>query len=266
MDLKDLCREIEIIAKQTAEYIMKESLCFDISIVERKGLNDFVSYVDLGAEKMLVGNLGRLLPEAGFNVEESTSVKKGTRYCWIVDPLDGTTNFLHGVHPFSVSIALKEYDEIVAGVVYEAGGMESFTGWKNGGAWLNGKRIKVSKAQKLSDSLVATGFPFKDFTRLSSYLKCLEHMMRNTHGVRRMGSASVDLAYVACGRFDAFFEYGLNLWDVAAGILLLREAGGRISDFSGNEKDVSGIEIIAANNLMYSEFLEIVSNFMKNSI
>jgi myo-inositol-1(or 4)-monophosphatase len=213
---------------------------------------------------MLVEKLGRLIPDAGFNVEEGTSAKKGAMYCWIVDPLDGTTNFLHGVHPFSISIALKEFDEIVAGVVYEAGGMETFTAWKNGGSWLNGKKIRVSRAINLSNSLIATGFPYKDFTRLSYYINCLEHLFRNTQGVRRMGSASIDLAYLACGRFDGFFEYGLNPWDVAAGTLLIREAGGKVSDFSGNEKDVNGNEIVAANNLVYSEFLEIVSNFMQN--
>jgi myo-inositol-1(or 4)-monophosphatase len=263
MELKDLCREIEIVARQTGRFIMKESRRFDIARIESKGPNDFVSYVDRGAEEMLVENLGRLIPEAGFYTEEGTSAKAGTRYCWVVDPLDGTTNFLHGVHPFSISIALKEFDELIAGVVYEAGGMETFTAWGNGGAWLNGNKIRVSRTINLSNSLVATGFPYNDFTRLPSYLICLEHVMRNSHGVRRMGSAAIDLAYVACGRFDAFFEYGLNPWDVAAGILLIREAGGRVSDFSGNEKDVTGKEIIAANNLVYSEFFEIVSNFMQ---
>jgi myo-inositol-1(or 4)-monophosphatase len=170
---------------------------------------------------------------------------------------------MHGVHPFAISIALIENEEVIAGVVYEAGGRETFSAWKDGGAWLNGINIKVSKAQNLSNSLIATGFPYKDFTRLPSYLKCLEHLIRNTQGVRRMGSASIDLAYVACGRFDAFFEYGLNIWDVAAGAILIREAGGKFSDFSGNEKDVTGKEIIAANILIYSEFLEIVSNFMQ---
>jgi myo-inositol-1(or 4)-monophosphatase len=264
MELKDLCSEIEIIAQETGRFIMKESQRFDISMVKSKGLHDFVSYVDMGAEKMLVEKLGSLIPGAGFKVEEGTSAKKGTRFCWIIDPLDGTTNFLHGLHPFSISIALKDIDEIVAGVVYEAGGMESFTAWKNGGTWLNGKKILVSNTANLSNSLVATGFPYKDFTRLPSYLECLEYLIRNTSGVRRMGSASIDLAYLACGRFDAFFEYGLNPWDIAAGTLLIREAGGRVCDFSGDEKDITGIEIIAANDLIYSEFLKIVSTFMGN--
>jgi myo-inositol-1(or 4)-monophosphatase len=266
MELKELCRETELIASKTAGFIMKESQHFDIDKAETKGLNDFVSYVDLGAEEMLAENLARLIPGAGFYAEEGTVNKEGTRYLWIVDPLDGTTNFIHGVHPFSISIALREYDEIVVGLVYEAGGRESFTAWKNGGAWLNGEKIRVSGAINLSSSLIATGFPYKDFSRLPVYLKCFEHLLKNTHGVRRMGSASIDLAYVACGRFDGFFEYGLNPWDVAAGTLLILEAGGKISDFSGNEKDVTGREIIAANSLIYPEFLEIVSNFMLHMI
>jgi len=262
MDLKDICRKVEIIASETAEYIMKESERFDLDSVKTKGLHDFVSHVDLGAEKMLVEKLGKLLPEAGFLVEEATSEKKGARYCWIVDPLDGTTNFLHKLHPFAISIALSDYDEIIAGAVYEAAGKESFLAWKNGGAWLNGEKIRVSQSADISKSLIATGFPYKDFTRLENYLNCFEYLLRNSQGVRRMGSASIDLAYVACGRFEAFFEYALNQWDVAAGTILIREAGGIVSDFSGTDKKVTGSEIIASNNLVYTEFLEIVSKFM----
>jgi myo-inositol-1(or 4)-monophosphatase len=262
MDLKDICRKVELIASETAEYIMNESAGLDLNLVKNKGLHDFVSHVDLEAERTLVEKLGKLLPEAGFLVEEATSVKKGNRYCWIVDPLDGTTNYLHKLHPFAISIALSDNEEIVAGVVYEAAGKESFSAWKNGGAWLNGEKIMVSQSQDISKSLIATGFPYKDFSRLKNYLDCFEYFLRNSHGVRRMGSASVDLAYLACGRFDAFFEYALNPWDVAAGTILIREAGGIVSDFSANEKNVTGSDIIAANNLVYNEFLEIVSKFM----
>jgi myo-inositol-1(or 4)-monophosphatase len=265
MELKDICKNIEAIVGETAVFIMAESERFDKNLAKTKGLHDFVSYIDLGAEKMLVEKLGNLLPEAGFLAEEGTSVKKGTKYNWIIDPLDGTTNFLHKLHPFAISIALSEYDEIIAGVVSEAGGRETFTAWKEGGSWLNGNRIKVSSSSTLSDSLIATGFPYKDFSRLENYLKCLEHFLRKSQGVRRMGSASIDLAYVACGRFEAFFEYALNPWDVAAGTILIREAGGIVSDFSGNQKMVTGKEIIASNNLVYNEFLEIVSKFMVKS-
>jgi myo-inositol-1(or 4)-monophosphatase len=264
IDLNNICKEIEKAARETGEFILKESDGFDISCTESKGLNDFVSYVDKGSEKMLVERLSRLLPEAGFNTEEGTIEKTGIKYCWVIDPLDGTTNFLHGLHPYAISIALMEYDEPVAGVVYEVGGNEIFTAWKAGGAWLNGRAIHVSKATKLADSLVATGFPYSDFNLLVPYMKCLTHFCKHTHGIRRLGSAAIDLAYVACGRFEAFYEYGLHPWDIAAGILLVREAGGKVSDFSGIEKKVKGEEVIAANSSVFPEILEIVSKFMKN--
>ncbi len=262
VNYKSICKEIVKAVRETGKFIRIESSGFDIGMTESKGLNNFVSYVDKGSEKMLVEKLGTILPEAGFIAEEGTSTKKGLSYCWVIDPLDGTTNFLHGLHPFAISVALMEANEIVAGVVYEAGGNEIFTAWKDGGAWLNNKPVRVSAAHTLSDSLIATGFPYSDFNRLGNFMNSLTHFCKTTHGIRRLGSASIDLAYVACGRFEAFYEYGLNPWDIAAGILLVREAGGRVSDFSGNEKNISGDEIVAANNLVFPEFLKNVSKFM----
>ena len=262
MDLRNICAEIEKAARETGEFILNESAGFDIGKAETKGLHDFVSYVDKESEKRLVEKLSRIVPEAGFIVEEGTSTKKGEKYCWVVDPLDGTTNFLHGIHPFAISIALMEDNEAVAGVVYEAGGNETFVAWKGGGAWLNNKPIRVSKESKLSASLVATGFPYNDFSRLSPYIDCLTWLLKNTHGVRRLGSAAIDLAYVACGRFEIFYEYGLSKWDVAAGILLVREAGGKVTDFSGSENQYDGEEIIASNSHVHTEIQTLISNFM----
>lgn len=262
MNLKEICNSIESIARETGSFIMSEAEGFDIGSAERKGFNDFVTHVDRGAEKKLVEKLGKLIPEAGFLVEENTSSKTGRKYTWVVDPLDGTTNFIHGIHPYAVSIGLMEHDEIIAGVVHEASGEETFTAWKDGGAWLNGKKIAVSEADKSSLSLIATGFPYKDFSRLDAYLKCLGWLLNNTHGVRRMGAASVDMAYVACGKYEVFFEYGLNPWDVAAGIILIREAGGIVSDFSGKQNNLKGLEILASNRAVYPEILEIISTFM----
>jgi myo-inositol-1(or 4)-monophosphatase len=263
IDLKLICSEIEAAAREAASFIVEESRGFDVNRTEVKGLNNFVSYVDKGSEKILVDKLSLLLPEAGFVTEEGTSEKIGLRYCWVIDPLDGTTNFLHGFHPYSISIALKDYDEIIAGVVYEVAGNEIFSAWKDGGAWLNGSRIFVSKAEKLADSLIATGFPYSDFGLLDQYMNCLSHFCKHTHGIRRLGSAAIDLAYVACGRFEAFYEYGLKPWDIDAGILIVREAGGRVSDFSGIEKNLTGEEFLASNNLIYNEILEVVNKFMK---
>lgn len=263
-DLKELCVEIEKAARAASEFIISESKVFDINRAEKKGLNDFVSYVDKGSEKMLVERLSLLLPEAGFITEEGTSEKIGLKYSWVIDPLDGTTNFLHGFHPYSISIGLMEYDEVIAGVVYEVTGNESFIAWKGGGAWLNGSRIHVSETKRLDDSLIATGFPYYEFDRIGSYMNCLTYLCQHTHGIRRLGSAAMDMAYVACGRFEVFYEYGLHHWDIAAGMLLVREAGGRVSDFSGNEKNLVGEEIIAGNSYVFSEILEIVSKFMNN--
>lgn len=261
-DLKTIVNKVAEIALETGKFIKQESEGFDISRTEQKGLHDLVSYVDKKSEEMLVQKLGLILPEAGFITEEGTSSKKCGKYCWVIDPLDGTTNFVHGLPPYAISIGLLEDDEPVAGVVYEASGSEIFTAWKNGGAWLNGKAIHVSEITKLSDSLIATGFPYNDFSRLDEFLESLRHFSKNTHGIRRLGSAAIDMAYVACGRFETFYEYGLNPWDIAAATIIVREAGGKVSDFRGNEKNLSGSDIIASNNLLYSEFLETVNKFM----
>ena len=263
MNLKDICKEIEKAASEAAQFIKQEAEVFDISFKERKGLNDFVSYVDKGAEKLLVEKLSLILPEAGFITEEGTSTKVGVRYCWVIDPLDGTTNFLHGFYPYAVSIGLKDNEEVIAGVVHEVGKNETFTAWKNGGAWLNGKPAYVSEITTLADSLIATGLPYSDFHRLDPYMESLAYLCRHAQGIRRLGSAATDLAYVACGRFEGFYEYGLHPWDVAAGILLGREAGGRVSDFSGKEGNLRGDEIVASSGLIYSEFLDSISKFIR---
>jgi myo-inositol-1(or 4)-monophosphatase len=260
--LNEICDDIVNAVQETEKFISKESVKFDKSRTEIKGLHDFVSYVDKGSEKMLVEKLGVILPEAGFIAEEGTSTKKGLKYSWVIDPLDGTTNFVHGIHPYAISVALTENGEPVAGVVCDVGGNETFKAWKNGGSWLNGQPVKVSSALRLTECLVAIGFPYSDFSRLDKYMECLTHFCKKTHGIRRLGSASIDLAYVACGRFEAFYEYDLKIWDVAAGILLVREAGGRVSDFKGNEKNLTGNEIVAATSQVFPEFLENVSKFM----
>lgn len=264
-DLKSISAELEVIAREAGSFIRSEVKNFDISKAEVKGLNNFVSYVDKSAEEIVVKRLRELLPEAGFRTEEGTAAQStGTRYCWVVDPLDGTTNFMHGCPPFAVSIGLKDNGEEVAGVVYEITADEMFTGWKGGGAWLNGKRIHVSDISRLSESLVATGFPYSDFSRLTEYMELFTWFLKNSHGVRRLGSAATDIVYIACGRFEAFYEYGLHPWDIAAATIILREAGGRVTDFSGNEKDLTGEECIAASDAVFQEILNIVNQFMKN--
>jgi myo-inositol-1(or 4)-monophosphatase len=254
MDLKSLCNNVCEIARQTGEFINKESDNFDIENGRLKGQHDFVSYVDIEAEKKLTGELSRLLPGAGFIGEEGTAREGENNLTWIVDPLDGTTNFMHRVPVYSISIALEQENKILLGVVLNVPTGELFYAYDNGGAWLNGKRIYVSQAKTLEDSLIATGFPFKNYERLDNFMHCLEFFISNTHGVRRIGSAAVDLAWVACGRFDAFWEYGLNKWDVAAGIIIINEAGGQVSDFAGNRDKIDGTEIVAANNVIFETF------------
>ena len=250
MDFEKLTLYTIELTKEVGGYISREAKGFDYNIVEEKGLNDLVSYVDKTAEEKLVKGLRAILPEAGFITEEGTAGYSKEKFRWVVDPLDGTTNFTHGLPVYAISIALMEQDELVAGVVYEINKDEMFWGVKGDGAWLNNNPIRVSGRTKLSESLLATGFPYHDFAQMPAYLNILNEFMQSTHGLRRMGSAAVDLAYVACGRFEGFFEYNLNAWDVAAGSLIVNEAGGEVTDFNLDKNFLFGKEIIAGGNVL----------------
>lgn len=258
MKLDVLCREVTELTKSVGAFILKEREHFDAAAIEKKGHNDLVSYVDKESEQQLVARLQELLPEAGFITEENTANHRGERYNWIIDPLDGTTNFMHGLPCYCISIALYDLDEPVLGVIHELNLDECFYAWKDGGAFLNGKTIRVSGIPKVSDSLFATGFPYHNYDRMKPYMEVFDFLMRNSHGIRRLGSAAADLAYVAAGRFEAFYEYGLNPWDVAAGVVLVREAGGKVTDFSGGHDATFAKEIIAGNPDMFDEFLNVV--------
>jgi len=256
-----VCKEIAVVS----DFINEELNKVTFDDIETKSLNSLVSYVDKNAEIQLVEKLGSLLPEAVFLTEEETIENSEGKYRWIIDPLDGTTNFLHQLPFFSISVALEFQDEIILGVVYEVNRKECFYAWKNGGAFLNGSKIEISKRAKMSDTLIATGFPYYDYDGIKSYFEVLNFFIKNTRGVRRFGSAALDLAYVACGRFDAFYEYSLNAWDVAAGALLVKEAGGRLSDFSGGDNYIFGKEMIASSPYIYDKTLDVVKNaFYKN--
>jgi myo-inositol-1(or 4)-monophosphatase len=245
------------VAKEAGAFIQKERAHFSYDRVEVKGLNDLVSYVDKTAEKMIVDGLSKIRTDAGFIVEENTATTK-KEYNWIVDPLDGTTNFVHGIPCYAVSIALEYKGEIIAGVVYEVSRNECFSAAKGKGAFLNGSPIKVSARKTLSDSLIATGFPIYNFSRLENYTGALIHFMKHTHGVRRIGAAAADLCYLACGRVDAFFEYNLNPWDVAAGALIIKEAGGTVNDFKGGNDWLFGKEIACTNGFLHEEFNAVI--------
>lgn len=258
MDLSSLTSDVISLTKEVGQFIRKESLVFDQRQVEYKGLHDMVSYVDKTAEIALVKGLRILLPEAGFVTEEKTATIAGEQYDWIIDPLDGTTNFIHGLPTYAISIALQCDGELVLGVVYEINRDECFSAWKNGGAYLNDKQISVSKASAIENTLLATGFPYYEFGRLDAYLAVLKELMQRCHGVRRIGSAAIDLAYVACGRFDGYFEFNLNSYDVAAGIVLVREAGGQVFDFTGGDNSIERREMLATNGLISDELLLIL--------
>ncbi|MCD6017427.1 MAG: inositol-monophosphatase [Bacteroidetes bacterium] len=264
MDLRKITEKVADCAKSVGEFIRVERKSFSYTAVEIKGLNDLVSYVDKTSEKMLVERLSEILPEAGFIVEENT--KSETKdYNWIVDPLDGTTNFIHGIPCYAISIALEFKGEIIVGVVYEVAQNECFRAFKNGGAFLNDTKISVSERTKLSDSLIATGFPIYNFSRLDNFIHTLTYLMKNTHGIRRIGAAAADLCYLACGRVDAFFEYNLNPWDVAAGALIVKEAGGTVSDFNLTQNWLFGKEIVATNTHLKEVFEKIINESFKPS-
>lgn len=262
--LRKLCLDVTKLTKEVGQFIINERKSFSGDKVEKKGHNDLVSYVDKTAEEKIVKRLKELLPVAGFYTEESTDNTKGEKYNWIIDPLDGTTNFIHGLPCFCISIALLENDELILGVVHELNLDECFYAWKNGGAFLNDSRISVSAIGTLSDSLIATGFPYHNYDRMVPYMKVFDWCMRNTHGLRRLGSAAADLAYVACGRFEAFYEYGLNPWDVAGGAIIVKEAGGHVTDFSGKGNFVFGGELVAANKNVHLEMLKVIKDEFSN--
>lgn len=264
MNLENICQQVIDLTKSVGEFILSEKNNITHLNVEEKGLHDFVTYVDKTSEQELVDGLTKILPEAGFIAEEGTSVKKGDIYNWIIDPLDGTTNFIHGLTPFAISIALMENDKIILGVVHELGLNECFYAWKNSPSFLNGEIIKVSEMETIENSLIATGFPYYDYKRIKPFLESLEYFMENSHGVRRLGSAATDLVYVACGRFEAFYEYSLSPWDVAAGAFIVQQAGGKVSDFKGENNYIFGKEIIATNSFVFDNFLNNINKIMIN--
>ncbi len=257
--LAELCRKSRSIVEETATFIRHEVGRVADSQIEDKSLNSLVSYVDKTAEEQLVGKLSELLPGAVFLTEEGTVAQESGEFQWIIDPLDGTTNFLHQVPYFAVSVGLRHYDQLVLGIVYEVSRQECFYAWKNGGAYLNGKSIRVSQKSHLKDSLLATGFPYREYEWMDQYFVALRQLMKKTRGLRRCGAAAVDLAYVACGRFDGFFEYGLNAWDVAGGAVLIEEAGGKMFDFKGGNDFLFGGEMLACSKNISAELMEVIN-------
>ena len=262
MPFKEICFSAMEVVKTAAAYVREQHGKREELSIEEKGRQNFVTKVDKEAERILVSGLSEVLPEAGFIAEEGTSSKRGDTFNWVIDPLDGTTNFIHGVFPFAISVGLTDNDRVVAGIVYEFGLNEFFYTWKGGGAWLNGSPIRVSRVPTVDQSLIATGFPYTNFKYLEQFMQSMDHFMKNSHGLRRLGSAATDMAYVACGRYDAFYEYGLHPWDIAAGMLLVQEAGGTLSDFGGDPDPLFGEHIICSNSNIFTELQTLLQKIM----
>lgn len=262
MDMDELLIKVADLARATGVWIASEQLRFTEQRVEVKELNSLVSDVDREAERRLVSGLSDLIQGAGFITEEGTVKNERKEWSWVIDPLDGTTNFIHGLPIYAVSIGLLKGDEVVLGVVYECGRDECFTAVRGGGAFCNGQPIRVSGKSKLADSLFATGFPYRDYGRMEGFMALLTDFFKGSRGLRRLGSAATDLAWVACGRFDGFFEYGLSPWDVAAGCLIVEEAGGRVSEFDGGPNYLFGESLVAAGDRLFDVFRETVGRRM----
>ncbi len=261
MNYNDITESVILLTKETGLFLKSMTGKITEGMIETKGQMDFVTDVDKKTEQLLLDGLALIIPESGFIAEEGTYTHRGSVYNWIVDPLDGTTNFIHGVSPFCISIALMENEELVIGVIYDPIRDECFSAFKNGPARLNGKTFTTSKRNSLNQALVATGFPYTDFSLVDAYMGSFRELMECTHGIRRLGSAAVDLAYVACGRYDAFWEYHLKPWDVAAGIVIIKQAGGMVSDFHGGNNYLFGETFVATNSLIHEEFLNVLKKY-----
>lgn len=276
LNLEEILNKVIQLSSKVAIFIKEESEKISKEDVEIKSSHDYVTYVDKTSEAMLVKGLSEILPEAGYIAEEGTSNKKGDRYNWIIDPLDGTTNFIHGIPFYCISIALQdlkpevecentENGEIILGLIHHVSNDEKFYSYKSVPAFLNGKEIKVSNIQDLDSALLVTGFPYHNYDKLEGYMKLLEYTMQHTSGLRRLGSAALDLAYVAAGRCELFYEYGLQPWDVAAGLFLVKQAGGKVCDFAGGSNYLFGKEIITGNLHLTDKFLSVVKLYMGSS-
>lgn len=225
-----------------------------ISVVE-KSRNDFVTEIDVMAEQEIVEIIHNSYPDHGILAEEG-GAQSGSEYEWIIDPIDGTTNYLHGHPQFAISIAVRRHDLIEHGVIFDPLRNELFAASRGVGARLNDRRMRVSRVHRLSDALLGTGFPFKELENLDRWIESFRIFLTRSHGIRRAGSAALDLAYIACGRLDGFWEYGLSPWDMAAGVLLINEAGGMVSDPKGNQQFLDSGNIVTGNPEIYRVMLE----------
>ncbi len=267
MNLEKICQQTCQLSLEVGKFLQAELGKVKSQEIEHKQLNHLVSYVDKTSEQKLIDGLSQFLPDAAFLAEEETVAHEDKDWQWIIDPLDGTTNFLHQLPFFAISIALQYQKETVLGVVHEVNHQETFYSWKGAEtAFLNQQKIKVSTTSTLEQSLLATGFPYYDFEQMDAYLAMIKPLMLGTRGLRRFGSAALDLAYVACGRFDGYFEYSLSPWDVAAGAFIVQQAGGLVGDFSGEQNFIYGREIVAGNPMIYQHLIHATKKHFKPNL
>jgi myo-inositol-1(or 4)-monophosphatase len=255
-------------ARRAGNVITRGARELDLLTVTAKGPKDFVSEVDHAAEQAIVETLHAAYPDHAILAEEGTGRGRNpdAEYMWIIDPLDGTTNFLHGFPQYCVSIALAHKGVVTQGVVYDPVRNDLFTATRGRGAFLNDRRIRVSRRAHLRECLIGTGFPFRDGSYLDTYMQMMKAMIQQSAGLRRPGAAALDLAYVAAGFFDGFFEIGLNAWDVAAGSLLVLEAGGLIGDLAGEGDYLYGGQVIAATPKVFAQIVQALAPFRESLV
>lgn len=262
-ELRDLTIQVCEVARQAGSYIRSERARFSVDKVERKHAHDYVSYVDKGSEQMIVGKLRELLPEAGFITEEGLATHSDEQMLWVVDPLDGTTNFIHGFAPYAVSIALIRGKKILIGVVYEICAQECFYAWQGGGAFVEVgdecEPLHVGKSE-IGDALLCMQLPYNSDAYKPVIKKLIERFYGNVGSIRMIGSAAMALCYVAAGRLDAYAERYIGQWDYMAGALIVMEAGGRVTDYGGSDDFTEGDSVVATNGKVHDTLLEAVRN------
>ncbi len=247
-------------ARDAGKFIAQSSERIDKTVIEQKGAHDYVTEIDRRSESFIINTIQEAYPTHAILAEESGQSEntESSEYQWVIDPLDGTTNFIHGIPQYAISIALMHNNKIELGLVYDPIKQEEFSAIRGQGAQLNGRRIRVSQIKNMKDALIGTGFPFREdqLAITDMYFEQAKRIAKETAGIRRAGSASLDLAYVAAGRLDAYWEYGLQTWDIAAGILLVQEAGGLVSDPKGGHDFLKQGNLVCANQKLFKTFLQ----------
>jgi myo-inositol-1(or 4)-monophosphatase len=258
--LKTLCDNLIPLVKEVGAYIRTERVTFDLESVKSKGIRDLVSYVDQTAEKMLVDRLSKILPEAGFITEEKTTDKIGTLN-WVIDPLDGTTSYITGFPEYTTTIALSEGNKVLLGITYDIPRNKCYFAWDQGGAYCDTEKIKIKNNFSLKNSVIIIGIPTNIALYGEQYYHFIQHIHENTLGIRAIGSAALEMAYIAAGYADGFIEFGIHPWDIAAGYILIKEAGGKSTDFRGAENFLCS-EVVSAGNI-YPALYEATIRFLK---